>query len=704
MSPTSRSMRPHPTRAYLLTGILPAVLVALLAVPIASSLGGGHGVGPSHVSVPPSFHGSAPSQAAAAPAGHPAVSTVYAAAARPSDTIAFNPPCYPVDTGVCVSIQNPGETQIIPIGANRTASVMPPTSESLPLVIKSHKPLNYSGNTFNGPKTPIALNVTSVLWNGDPYYSVYDDSVWHSVSKTLWWSQLIGPGTAGQQNNNTYPWWYLVNITSKSATGQSNFFPGEQVTWWIELTYNTNNQSYLHHEGPHLQYTYSGAWPYSPYPGSPHFGGPAATFLDVNLTTNPRNPNWNDSVHVILNTTQADVSPYNATIGAAVLDLVEVSHGIVIANTSFVFNTTVSSGFGNTSTTLRIPASYAQVEGATVSYRISISDAAKPPDLVVTPWINYTIGTNGSFSTGAFTSDLTVQMNPSSVLLDPLGVANLTPGQPLHLTVISRNPTTAILSAEVLYSVAYPQLKETIQEAVFLHRITSIVWAGTIPGLPVDTIVNFTLLAWDFTDAVEQSDPYSYTVQTFDQFIPFVPPDLAFFYVYVYDNGSQNWVQGASVQISGPGNIYNSVSNTTLGVAYANTTGSPFTPLLVQANATYNVTVTDPYFVPAGSNVGGGEAISVKVVATNPMTAQKPLASTPNYIVLQEGNQILFYLNGTAPAQPASPSAAVGNPLGNLGIGAVLGLIGASVAMIPLRAWWSQIKARRTAEEKRVTL
>jgi hypothetical protein len=670
--------------------MLPAVVVALMALPTGSAASLAHGTSVAHSGI---------STIAPAPLGAPAGagSTPSHAAAHPAVT-AFNPPCYAVDKGVCVSIQNPGETDIIPTGSNRTANVMPQPTESLPLVIKSHLPLNYTGNPTNGSKSPIALNVTGILWNGDPYYSPYDGSTWHANSRNLWWTLL------GQTNNKTYPWWYSVNISAKGANGQANFFSGEQVTWWIELTYNTNNLSYTHHEGPHLTFTYSGAWPYSPYPGSPHFGGPAATFLDVDISTVPRTPNWNDSVRVTLNTTQADVAPYNASIGAATIDLVEVSHGIVVQNTSESFNVTASAGFGNISTTRVIPAGFAQIEGAIINYRIWISDAATPADQVVTPWANYTVDGNGSFSTGSFSSDVTATMVPNSLLIQPFGEANLTPGEPLTVTIQSRNPTTSILAAELDYSVAYPLLKETIANVVQLHRNSSTIWTGTIPGLPVQSIVNFTILTWDFTDAVEQSDLYSYTVESFDQFVGPIPSDLAFFYVYVYDNGSNNWVQGAKVQITGPNGIFNSVSNTTLGVSYANQSGQPFTPLLVQANATYNVTVTDPYFSPPGTESVSGAAVSVDVVALNPMTARQPLAATPHYIVLQQGDKILFYLNGTAPLQPASPSVSESGPFGFLGVAAVIGLLLAAVAVWPVRSWWKEIKARRTAEEKRVTL
>jgi hypothetical protein len=648
----------------------------------------------------PAFTGDAATFGSSTTAAIPAPAVPVPAVPAPGNSSAFNPPCYPVATGVCVSIADPGESSIVPQGSNRTSPVMPDCSQNLYLVVKSHLPLNASGGTSPtfGPHSPIALNVTGVLWNGDPYFSKYDNSIWHSNSH-LWWV-LIGDET----NDKTYPWWYNVTISGKAANGALNFFPGEQVTWWIFLEYAEANSNYVGVEGPHLTFTCAGAWPYSPYPGAPHYGGPASTFLDTNISVYPRAPNWNDTVSVTVNTTQADVAPYNATIGAATLDLMEVSHGAVLANTSWSFNVTLNGAFGVTSTTTRIPTSYSQIAGATISYRVWIADTSTLKDWLVTPWTNYTVNGNGSFETGVFTEDLTLLTTPDSVLVDATGTAQLTPGQPLSLVVSSRNTPDAILAVQVLYTVAYPQLHETIHQTLELNRISSIVFAGKIPALPVDTIVNFSVLAWDFTDAIEQSSEYSYSVQTFSQFIGPVPSGLAFFYVYVFDNGSQTWVQGAQVQITGPNGVFNSVSNTTLGVSYANQSGTPFTPLLVQANATYNVTVTDNRFVPGGGNGGPNGPISVSVVATNPMTTDRALASTPNYIVLEQGDQILFYLNATAPVLPASPSVSTGAPLGTLEVAAAVGLLAATAAMIPLLMWWRQIKARRTIEEKRVTL
>ncbi len=690
--------RPNARRSALVAGLVSlGVLVLMLGssaftpTALLPSTGGARA---------PSLDGALPSSARAASAAEPA-SAAHAA------TTAFNPPCYPVyasrSNNVCVSIQNQGESQIVPIGSNTSSPVMPSSNVSLPLVVHSENSLLFtgpSGTPLTGPHAPIALNVTGTLWNGDPYYNVYDGSTWHSNGAYF--------EVLADSDNRSYPYQYLVNFSAKGTNGEANFFAGEQITWWIYLVFSTNNVSFSNHEGPHLTFTYAGSWPYSPDPGAPHYGGSAATDLDVNITATPRVPNWNDSVRVTVNTTAADIEPYNATIGACELDFVEITDGVVVVNTSLPFNVTVAaSGVGNYSTSLVIPALYAQVQGARASYRIWITDTAKPGDQLVTPWTNYTVGGNGTFLTGIFASDIIVSMSPGSVLNPANGVANLTPGEPLTVELLSRSPTTAILAAEIQFTVAYPLLKETVANSFYLKRISSIQWIGALPGLPVSTVVNFTIYAWDFANSVEISQGYTYDVESFAQYVPPLSDSQSFFYVYIYDNGSHTWVQGAHVQITSVNGLYNSISNSTLGIAYANETGAPFDPLVLEANATYNVTVTDPRFVPGGAGNAPAGAISVDVLAL-PMTtmsaAARPLASTGDYVVLEQGDSILFYLNATAVGPVSSPSVSQGNALGAFQVPAVLGLLGALVAAFPLAAWWRQIKRRRTEEEKRVTL
>jgi hypothetical protein len=669
-------------RAGLVLLVLVLGLVSFAGLPTSVS------VAPLHPGVPAS-----PVHAVAAHAVAPASRSVAPTAApHPANSSSFNAPCYKIDVGVCVSIATAGESNIIPPIGSFVSAVEPNATTDLPLVIKSQKPLNWTNNAHSGQKSPILLNVSGTLWNGDPFYSINSGDYWHGNNPTNTWA---GP-TIVSSNKSGYTWWYNVTISAKSATNTRNFFPGETVTWWIELTYNLSF-NYIHHESPHFQFTYSGAWPYSPYPGAQQYVGASATFADVNITQTPRSPNWNDSVNLEINTTQADALS-NATIGGAYIDLTETSSGgTPLGGGTIVFPANVASnGFGVTTTSVRIPATYAQVEGATVTYRITITDAAA--DQLVTPVASYVVGGNGSFLSGNFIDDLAIATNPPSVIADATGTAMLNPGQALNVTITSRNLGTAINSAEVIAQVSYPLLHEIVPVTTSLHRVSSTDFAGSLPPLPIGTFVNFSAYAWDFSQRLEVSPQFEYFTPDFATFDPLVEGNSTFFYVFVYDNGSHEWVTGAQVQISGPHGFFNSEGNTTLGVAYPNETRSQFVPLLLPANASYTVTVNDPRFQPVGAPAA--PEVNVTVIGYHSMTARQTLVQGPNYLVVQEANALVFWLNTTPPQPQPSPPV----PNGSIPVAGLIGVIAASVAAIPLAWWWRQIRARRKEEEKRVTL
>ncbi len=651
-------------------------VLVLLAFPTAVATGASAAV----IAAPASFaHAVARAPAAAAP--------------TPATNGSFNPPCYKIYVGVCVSIANASETDIIPPVGSFVSAVEPNATGDLQIIIKSQTRLDWVGAASSGPNSPIALNVTGTLWNGDPYYSQYSGNVWHSDSATHWWS---GPSIF-TSNSSGYYYWYSVTISAKSANNVANFFPGMTVTWWIALTFNVSG-TYVHKEGPHFQFTYSGAWPFSPYPGAAQYAGGSATFEDINLTVTPPAPNWNDSVTMVLNTTQADALT-NATISSAYVDLTETSPlGVPIRNGTIVFPPVqVQSGFGATSLTTVVPASYAQVAGAVVTYRLTIYDVAS--DQIVTPVSTYVVGANGTFLSGIFVDDLALYTSPTDVAANAAGTIQLAPGQSVNLTLVSRNPGTAISSAEVDYLVSYPLLHETIAFTAPLTRNTSTLFHGQIPGQPLGAFVNFTVLAWDFSNRLEISPAYGYFTPDLTTYYPVVQLNSTFFYVLVYDNGSHHWVENATVQVTGPGDIFNTVGTTTSGIAYPNATTQPFVPLLLPANATYTVTVKDPYFVPA-SGLAPAE-ISVHILGLHDLeTTRQTLVQGPSYTVVQEGNAVLFWLNSTPPQPPASPTV----PGGTVPLAALIGLAATTLAAVGLGRWWLQIRARRKEEERRITL
>jgi hypothetical protein len=634
-----------------------------------------------------------PAYAPTAPAAsHPDETATAAshAGVTPSASTTFNPTCAKIDTTVCVSIQSATEPNIIPPSGSFVSSVEPNASADITLIIKSRFYLNATSPPRNGPNSPIALNVTGVLWNGDQYDTYLDGNVWHADNGS-WWS---GPQIVPQ--NQTYPYWYTVVIAAKSGSGSPNFFPGETITWWIELTTNIANTTYTHHEGPHFQFTYGGAWPFSPYQGSQQYSGPNATFADVNVSVNPRAPNWNDTVKVTVNTTEADAFPVNASIGSASVAFREVYNSVTIATTSFAFPVNVSGTLGADTTSVTIPASYAQLPNATVYYSITVADTAG--DQLQTPQYSYNVSGNGSFLSGTFSDDLGVTSSPADVA-GAAGVAVvLVPGQAVNVTITSLNPGVAINAGQIVEQFSYPAIGERISVNIPMVRISSTIFRGTLPGTPIGSFVNFTVDAWDFDQHQLVSSEFSYVTPSFAEYDPFVPGNETFFYVYVYDNGSHHWVSGATVQVTGPHGFVNSVSNSTYGVSYPNASAAPYTPLLVSANESYHISVRDLAFDPAGG--GAPEYLNATLVAYHTLSARQTLATQPTYFVVQEGSSILFYLNGTAPPPVSSPPASSGG----VPLPALIGLLATIATAVPLYLWWTQIRSRRKEEEKRVTL
>jgi len=619
-------------------------------------------------------------------------SAVPAASAPAASSNNSTGPCIFVTTLVCVGLYNPADPNIIPAAGSSNSAVDPEASSTIQLVVKSETGINWSGAPQSGPNCPVALNVTGTLWNGAPYYSLYDGSTWHSASSS---SYYLGP-LAGV-TNKTYPYWYVVTISPTGTGGQQLFFPGMSITWWIALTYNDSGAISHVDNTPRYTFTYSGAWPWSPDPGARQYAGSAAFSQDLNLAQVPSAPNWNDSVRVTVNTTSDDVG-VNATIGSATLKLTEATqNGSSIAVTSYEIPQT-KNATGALSVYFEIPASLALRPNATVHYQVIVGDYWG--DLLDSRTYGYTVGGNGSFTSGDFSTDLTLVSSPNvGASTAAWNGTLLAPGVPILLNLTSNNAPTAINAAEVVYTVTLPEIGTTVVRSAPFERVNSTFFTGGIPAMPVGAEVNFTVLAWDFHSTLERASGWNYTVESFDQIVPpsTLPANQTFFYVGVYDAGNGHWVSGASVGIRTAGGFFRSVGTTYDGLAYPNATNAPFQPLVVPANATYIVNVTDPTFDPVGG--AKGAAVQVSLLLTHTLTGHRVIVSSATYSVVQQGDLLLFYLNGTLP----SPTAA-SPETSTLVVGAVVGLIAAAVTVIPLYLWWSRIVARRESELKRVTL
>ncbi|MCI4352420.1 MAG: hypothetical protein L3K14_03425 [Thermoplasmata archaeon] len=621
------------------------------------------------------------------------------ASGSPSSASPVGPPtpyCYPIDPTACVAAASSTEPNIVPPAGTTSATVEPTSNTSLPLLVKSRLSLNWTNapTPHFGPKSPITLNATAVLWNGDPYYSVWDNTVWHSASNNTLWTWY-----GYEPQNKSYPFWYEVNFSARSPTGP-NFFPGMSVTWWLELTYNRSGV-FSHNESLRFSYRYAGAWAYSPWPGAKQYAGNAAVSLDLNLSFTPARPNWNDSVAIAIATTPADVFS-QAKIRSAYVDLSEVSaNGTPLANGTLVYAVPSNASGGVPAATVIVPATWAQAAGATVTYRVTAFDGAA--DQLTTTVLHYVVGGNGSFDSGLFVDDLALTISPNSIVAASNGPATIPAGQIVALGLTSRDPTSAIQFARIQYSFSAPLVGDLVQGTLSLGRGTSTNWTGALPGLPIDTNVNFTVQAWDFQNRLESSPRFAYHVEGLAGYAPAIPANATFFYVFVYDSGSGTWVNGAVVQIRSPSGYLNSISRTTFGVAYPNGSFDPFAPLLLPANVTYRISVDDPAFVPSSGPVQ--QPLVLDFPAPHSLTIpgggeHGTLIQAPTYTVLVEGDALLFWLNGTPPGPAPSASLAAAQ----ISLPQVVGLVAAVALTVPLLGWWGQLRKRRKAEERRITL
>jgi hypothetical protein len=594
------------------------------------------------------------------------------------------PACYAINSSICITMANASAPDIIPAPGSHSSSVMPEANSSINLYILSRYDLIWPTAHYSGPLSPISLNATGVLWNGVPYYSANDSTIWHPPG-ALWWSY----GPLGQ--NKTYPWTYEVNFSAHALNGAPDFFPGMTISWWLYLTSNVSGVL-SHNSSDVFSFTYAGAWPASPYAGAPNYAGAAAALEDLNVSRRPLTPNFNDTVQVNVSTTSLDVRT-GASIGGGYIDASEYApSGVLLHQTTFTLPVTVAGGLGASATNVTIPTAWSQVAGALVEYRVTAWDTnTYGPDQVETPVYSYTVHGNGTFLTGVFATDLSVVASPSDALLGGSPPPVIAAGTPVAVTLTSQNPGSAILSAEVIYTFNYTTLGETVTSTVALTRVSSIDFVGTIPAMPLNATVTFAFRAWDFQEAQETSKTYSYTTPTFANLVPRIPSNSTFFLVYVYDEARSAWISGATVTIQAVSGYVHVNTTTFLGVAYPNATGLEFQPLLLPAGASYRVTVSTPSF-----------DVPFTVVAPHTFTTNGILAVGSGWQVAESGPAFYVTLNETAASVPyAQPGSVLGN---SPWVGATLGLVAIGVTGVPLVLWFAAIQRRRRQEEKRITL
>jgi|HubBroStandDraft_1064217.scaffolds.fasta_scaffold00588_3 hypothetical protein len=601
-----------------------------------------------------------------------------------------SPPCYALNGTLCVSMVNSSEPNIIPLPGSHSTTVEPSSNSTLSLYLKSMKPLVWATAKGSGATTPIQLNATGTLWDGDPYWNATSGTVWHPTGAS-WWT--FGPtGT-----NLTYPYWYGLNFSAHSSTGSPNFFPGMRLTWWLYIVSNDSG-TYSHWSSLNFSFTFAGAWPFSPDPGAAQYAGPNASSGDIAVFQNPLRPNWNDSVNITVATTDADALP-GASIGGAYLAYTEYApDGAILAAATLTFPVTLSGTVGAEITEVHLPPSLAHNPNALVKYQITAWDTnTYGPDQIETGSYNYTVNGNGTFQDHIFSQDLSLLTTPRGPGLG--STASVPAGTSVQLLLSSKNAGVSIYAAQVVYNVTYSAINETAHGSIAFGRLNSTNFFVSLPAMPLGAQVSFVVLAWDFAQTRDNSSQYSYSTPSVASLEQNVPTNLTFFMVYVYDNGTHRWVSGATVTIVGSAGYVRSTGTTFNGVAYPNATAQPFVPILVPAGESYKISVSDPSFLPTGGS--SSNPPSITLYAPHDLTTDGVLYVGSTYEVAQSGNAVYFWLNQTAPsASYSAPVALDSAPL----IGAGLGLAAIALCLIPLMAWWSRIRAHRLAQEKRITL
>jgi len=364
------------------------------------------------------------------------------------------------------------------------------------------------------------------------------------------------------------------------------------------------------------------------------------------------------------------------------------------------FPVNVTHGIGAYLSTIQLPASFAQTPAALVEYRVTAWDTnTYGSDQVVTPQFNYSVNGNGSFRAHAFKDDLALTGTPIGPQPASASPPTVQAGQPIHLLLASSNAGTSILAAEIVYSVNYSALGENTTFSVSMDRLNSTHFNGTIPAMPLNATITYTVVAWDFSQDRDTSAMYEYRTPLLAETLLTVPTNSTFFLTYVYDAGTQSWVTGATVQVLGLAGYLHFTSTTFGGVAYPNATGRAFVPQFLPAGEQYRVYVNDSAFMPGGAP---GPSIEIDVVAYHVMTGSGIIAVGPDYTVAESGNAFYFWLNETAPA--FTYSAPTGGISSTTALEAALGLGAFALVSIPTMLWWRALRARRQAEERRITL
>lgn len=673
----------------------------------------------------------------------------------------YNHPCWPIDPNgsMCVQVDMENYTQpdVVPNAPdlNTTWQNYPTAAEDIHFQVLSvwnigncvtyNVPDIFGGSTacdtstgvgpsemYTGWDAYLYLSVIDVMWQDVCWFCDTDGTQWHANAGVNWAPQTGEPYYAGVPTwSGTTPpaghptnWVFDINISADGATGQQNFPNGTWVNWnvtainwtapggiWEKNQYCAPQCGGNLHGGMFYYFTknfwyYDAAVP----PTNPQYGPNGANqaldpfSADLNLTYYPVIPNVGDSVIVDLRTQNVD----NLSGGR-----INVAASIIILNAWYPNGTFWRSWTGaftplaypyNETWHARVylPEDFFAHSGTRIQWFIQAYDSFG--HMVQSRNFTQITSTIGTCPNTNFTACLNLTTSPTAIAQEgwhgwlptiPPSIPGVGINQEVNVTITTLNRSIDIEAAYVIIHVNYSLSGGSGTGLYTLHRITLNVYYFDIPALPEGSNVTFVVKAYDFNETSVISHPYRY-------FIPFSitpPAAYCFFYVQVYDDLTNQPVNGVNLTITGLAGTIRILTQTTInGVAYPNVTGQPWTPRFLPANVTYSIKATIPGF--SGDNLPPpGNVITTSLYCTHVMNTTQLLTSGPNYQVELKYAVLNITLN-----QITSPPifSEVVSP--GIGVAVGAGMAAATAVLIPTYLYWRKQREIAEAEEKRVTL
>ncbi len=262
---------------------------------------------------------------------------------------------------------------------------------------------------------------------------------------------------------------------------------------------------------------------------------------------------------------------------------------------------------------------------------------------------------------GGLTSNLWVNMTPSLSGLGPSPV--LAAGVAVNVSIHSPTPNVTIGSAAINYR--YTDANGETDGVLPMAAAGPSTAYAVLPGLPPGGAVTFSIIAKDIHGNLVASGNYSYR-----EAAPLgvsLAPGYGLFFFEVIDVGANQLVPNVNFTIANDTWSEKGVGYP-LGFAGPRPiTGAGYLPV---AFGVYSVTVTA---------FGQSQTWSGTVSDQNPFV-------------------VLFYLT----SRPVGATYAA--PIVGLSLPAGLGILGAAIAMVPVRNWFKERRAKAEAEQRRITL